>query len=87
MRTPLLSIRVDAETKARWEAAAARDGLALSEFVRRAVERALLADARVDRLASAEIDEIVEVPEPRSASWLATKSFRPDFKEKHKPKR
>lgn len=44
-RTPLLNIRVDDETKQRWDAAARDAGYSLAEFVREAVDARIAADA------------------------------------------
>lgn len=43
-RTPVLNLRVDEATKARWEAAARDAGYLLSEYVRAAVEDRVAAD-------------------------------------------
>lgn len=44
-RTPLLNLRVDDETKARWEVAAREAGYSLAEYVREAVEERVSVDA------------------------------------------
>lgn len=44
-RTPLLNIRVDDDTKARWEAAARDSGYSLAEYIREAVDARVEIDA------------------------------------------
>lgn len=86
-RAPLFGIRLDTETRARWQAAADDAGYSLAEFIKAAVE-AQIANVAVTTRRPVPIKEVV-VPDKSSASALpGGKVFKgPDPKPSTKAKR
>lgn len=62
-RTPLLNLRVDAERKARWEAAAKDAGCSLAEFVRDTID-AVLAEPVARELVAMEVEDSKRAANP-----------------------